>query len=543
MTWILLISALVFALAFRWYGRFLDRRFQILPARKTPAHVQQDGVDFVPSRASVVFGHHFSSIAGAGPIVGPILAGLYFGWGPTWMWILLGAIFVGGVHDYGSAFISVRNRGKTLAESARSLIGPTTGNLILLFVLLTLIYLIVVFLDLTAATFEATPAVATSSGWFVVVALIFGLTLRKTSMPFWAQLLVFVPLTWFGLALGHWFPADWGSRDLWVGLLLAYCFLAAVLPVNVLLQPRDFLSATFLYGLIVFGLGGALLAIDQPVELAFFSGWETEAAGPLVPILFTTVACGACSGFHSVVASGTTARQLNTETDVRRIGYGGMLVEGLLAVFALATLAILRPDQLQQTGSNAVQIFATGSSVFMARLGIPPVWGLTFASLAVAAFLLTTLDTCTRLGRFILEELCGCQNTLTRWAGTAAVLVLPAALSFTTIDGQPVWRAVWLLFGATNQLMAALSLVTVLVYLKRRRIKYGFLLVPAVLMVVMPLTALFLIVRAQGGLSLLGLLALGMIILGCVVVTMAARSVFKSRKHLKPLGADLSPEV
>ncbi|KAF0095665.1 MAG: carbon starvation protein [Puniceicoccaceae bacterium 5H] len=541
MTWLLLISAVLFALAYRWYGNFLNRRFRLDRDRLTPAFDQQDGVDFVPTRASVVFGHHFSSIAGAGPIVGPILAGMYFGWGPTWLWIVLGSIFVGGVHDFGAAFISVRNRGKTIAESAKTLIGPQTGRLFLVFVLLALIYVIIVFLDLTAATFQATPAVATASGWFVAVALLFGWVLRQSKLPFWAQLLIFVPLTWAGLAVGQFFPADLiNQRETWVLLLLGYCLIAATLPVSVLLQPRDFLSATFLYGLVVLGLGGTLLSFGQPIHLDVFTGWKSEQAGMLMPVLFITVACGACSGFHSIVASGTTARQIESEGDVRKVNYGAMLVEGLLAVFALATLAILGPDELAGTGNNAVKIFATGAAKFMAQIGVPPSWGATFASLAVTTFLLTTLDTCTRLSRFLVEELVGQRNQMTRWLGTVTVLIAPGALAFTTIDGQPVWKAVWPLFGATNQLMAALALVTVLVYLKRNRIRYGFIVVPALIMIVMPLAALFLIWQEQGTFSLLGAIALGMIALGLVVVAMAARTVLRREPDAPALDDGLS---
>ncbi|MDP0499776.1 MAG: carbon starvation CstA family protein [Verrucomicrobiota bacterium JB022] len=542
MTWLLLLSAVLFALAYRWYGRFLNRRFGLQNERRTPAHDQQDGVDFVPTRTSVVFGHHFSSVAGAGPIVGPILAGLYFGWGPAWMWVVFGSIFVGGVHDYGAAFISVRNKGKTIAECAKTLIGPQTGRLFLLFVLLALIYVIIVFLDLTAATFQATPAVATASGWFIAVAVAFGWVLRRSKLPFWAQLLIFVPLTWLGLALGQWFPADlFNQRGTWVALLLGYCFVAAILPVNVLLQPRDFLSATFLYGLVILGVGGTLLSFGQPVHLEVFRGWESETAGPLMPVLFITVACGACSGFHSIIASGTTARQLNEEADVRRVGYGAMLVEGMLAVFAIATLAILGPEQLAATGQNAVSIFAVGASQFMNKLGVPVTWGTTFASLAVTTFLLTTLDTCTRLGRFLLEELLGQRSRATRWLGTVAVLAGPAALAFTTIDGQPVWKAIWPVFGATNQLLAALALVTVLVYLKRRQIRYGFVIVPALVMTVMPLLSLYLTWRDQGTFSLMGGISLGMIVLGVIVVTMAVRTIIRPEPNAARPEASLSP--
>lgn len=520
---LLLLSLVFFALAYRYFGRFMDRRCGIDDARPTPAHTLKDGVDYVPARSSILFGHHFSSIAGAGPIVGPILAGMYFGWGPTWIWILLGAAFVGGLHDYGSAYISTRTGGKSIAEAMRNIVGQRTGRLFALFVLLALIYVIIVFLDLTAATFSQTPEVATASGWFITMALLFGWILRRSKLPFLAAIGLFVPLTYLGLALGHFFPAPLLESQTWALIVLGYCFVAAILPVQTLLQPRDFLSSTFLYLLMATGLAGVLFS-RHDLQIAAFSGWNHPQAGTLIPILFITVACGACSGFHSIVSSGTTSKQLSRESDIRRINYGAMLVEGVLAVFALGTLAIL--SQAEQTAAGTpVAIFASGAAKFMGSLGLPIELSREFTLLAVSTFLLTTLDTCTRLSRFILEEFMGIRSNRTRLLGTAAVLVLPALAAFQTINGQPAWKAIWPLFGATNQLMAALALLTFLVFLKSARIRYGFVYPAAAIMVVMPLSALALMTAQHGVLSLLGGISFGMLLLGGFVTFMSVRYI------------------
>ncbi len=532
MTELLLFSLLFFALAYRYFGAFMDRRCEVDDARPTPAHALEDGVDYVPTRAAILFGHHFSSIAGAGPIVGPILAAMYFGWGPTWLWILLGAAFVCGVHDYGAAYVSARTGGKSIAEAMRVIVGQGTGRLFALFVLLALLYVVIVFLDLTATTFATTPSVATASGWFVWVALLFGWAMARTRLSFAAAILIFVPLTYAGLAAGHFFPAPDIGKNAWAALILAYCFVAAILPVQVLLQPRDFLSSTFLYLLMAAGVVGVFLA-GEPIRIGLFAGWHHPQAGSLVPILFITVACGACSGFHSMVASGTTSKQLDRERDIRRVNYGAMLVEGVLAVLALGTIAILTLDERTAAGTP-VAIFAEGASRFMGALGIPAALGREFSLLAVSTFLLTTLDTCTRLSRFLLEEFLQRRDLLTRWGGTAAVLVIPALAVFQTIDGKPAWQAVWPLFGSTNQLMAALALLTFLVFLKSSRIRYGFVIPAAAVMVLMPLSSLALMAADKGPLSLLGGIASGMFLLGGFVTVMAVRFVLANAAPAAP---------
>ena len=530
LTVLLLLSCLLCLLAYRWYGKFLSDRCQLDDHRMTPANEKEDGIDFVPARASVLFGHHFSSIAGAGPIVGPILAATYFGWGPTWAWILIGAILVGGVHDFGSTLMSVRNGGRSIADTMRSLVGEGAGKLFMLFVVLALIYVIIVFLDLTANTFAKQPAVASASGWFIVVAVIFGFLMRSGKFSLGKLAILFFPLTFAGLAVGHFFPMVELGKDFWIYATLGYCFVAAVLPVGLLLQPRDFLSAGFLYAILVVGVLGMLIS-GETLRMPAFTGWESEKLGMLVPFLFITVACGACSGFHSIVSSGTTSKQIKRESDVRRISYGGMLVEGVLAVFAMGCVAVLTISE-RETGGTPVGLFAAGAAKFFGAVGIPTILGAEFAMLAISTFLLTTLDTCTRLTRFLIEELFAWRNETSRYLGTLLALVLPAILvfqQFPAADGslQPAWKAIWPLFGATNQLLAALALLTFVVFLKASKVGYGFALLPAVVMMVMPMIALALMAWEHGLGSLIGGTSGAMFLLGFFLMGSSWRSLAK----------------
>ncbi len=529
---ILLISCLLCWLAYRFYGNFLSVRCKLNDGKETPAVEKEDGIDYSPTRTSVLFGHHFSSIAGAGPIVGPILAATYFGWGPTWIWILIGAILVGGVHDFGSTLMSVRNGGRSIADTMRGLVGEGAGKLFMLFVILALVYVIIVFLDLTANTFAKQPAVATASGWFILVAVLFGVLMRRASFSLGKLGLVFFPLTFAGLAVGHFFPMIDLGKDFWIYAILGYCFVAAVLPVGLLLQPRDFLSAGFLYAILGFGVVGMLTA-NESIQMPAFVAWESEKLGMLIPFLFITVACGACSGFHSIVSSGTTSKQIKKESDVRRISYGGMLVEGVLAVFAMGCVAVLSISE-REAGGTPVGIFAAGAAKFFGALGIPASLGAEFAMLAISTFLLTTLDTCTRLTRFLIEELFDWRNQASRYLGTLLALALPTILVFQQFPGldgtlQPAWKAIWPLFGATNQLLAALALLTFVVFLKASKVGYGFALLPAVVMIVMPMTALVLMVQKFGVQTLLGGTACAMLVLGFFLMITSWKALTKNQ--------------
>ena len=527
---LILISATFLITFYIWYGNFLEFRCRIDPASKTPACEIDDGVDFVPTRASVLFGHHFSSIAGAGPIVGPIIAASIFGWLPTWIWIIVGSIFVGGVHDFGSTLMSIRNQGRSIAATCRDLIGERTGKIFLLFVTIALVYVIIVFLDLTVSGFINEPAVATSSVWFIAVALLFGFSIRRIHISYKIMVPFFVVLTYLGLLVGVQFPAPAFDKKVWLMFVLIYCYFAAILPVGVLMQPRDFLSATFLYAIMGLGMIG-VITYDGDFDLPAYTSFAPAQFSYMVPFLFITVACGACSGFHSIVCSGTTSKQVRTERDVKKVAYGAMLFEGLLAVFALACVGVSGGIGVD----GPVAAFAKGSAFFFGALGLPEEIGIIFSTMAVSTFLLTTLDTCTRLIRYLLEELLDWRGGWSRYVGTLLVLIVPAmaaSKTFTAADGieVAVWKAIWPLFGSTNQLLAALSLITFVAFLKYHRIAFGFVIIPTAIMILMPFLALFTMLFQHGPFSILGGISLCMVLLGMYVIFMSIRFLFVSPK-------------
>ncbi|MFC1545475.1 carbon starvation protein A, partial [Gemmatimonadota bacterium] len=438
---LLLLLALIALLAgYLFYGRFLTRKLGIDPERITPAHTREDGVDYVPARAPVLFGHHFASIAGAAPIIGPVTAAV-FGWVPVLLWVLIGSIFLGGTHDMSSLVASIRHRGNSIGEIIEENIGITGKTFFLIFALATLILVIAVFAAIVARTFTENPAAASSSILFILLAVAFGQVLHRMKLPLGASTLVGVILLFLCVWLGLEFPLQAGGT-LWIWLLMGYIFIASITPVWALLQPRDYLNSFLLFAL----LGGAVVGIvvQQPViRLPAFTGFSNDQLGFIFPVLFVTVACGAISGFHSLVASGTTAKQLNTERDARIVGYGGMLTEGLLAVVALATAAVLTSgDYAARFAAGPITVFSEGIGGFASSLGIDPVVGTSFAALAVSAFALTTLDTGTRLGRYAFSELfthttAGVDSrtppawTQNRWIVTALIVVASAALALS----------------------------------------------------------------------------------------------------------------
>ncbi|MFH1277085.1 MAG: carbon starvation CstA family protein [Candidatus Eisenbacteria bacterium] len=525
------LAVFAFALAYRFYGAWLSRRFDLDDTRPTPSNTMGDGVDYVPTRAPVLFGHHFSSIAGAGPIVGPIIAGLAFGWVPALLWIVLGSIFIGGVHDFASMVASIRNRARSIAEIARLHMSRTGYILFLIFIWLALVYVLIVFLDLTSTTFAADGAVATSSLAFIGLAVLLGFALNRLRARLGPVTALFLVLLFGALVLGAKAPLSLpgiqGSpKRTWDLLLLAYCFVASVTPVWALLQPRDYLSSFLLYGSIVGGFVGILIG-GIPVTYPAFTGLHAKI-GPLFPILFITVACGACSGFHSIVASGTSSKQLAREGDAKRIGYGAMLVEGVLAVIALGAVMILAPGS-SLAGTNPMAVFAGGMGRFLSAIGIPESMGAHFGFLALSTFLLTTLDTCTRISRYIFQELFGIPGAGGRAFGTAFSLALPLVFVFvalTDAEGNPVpaWRAIWPVFGATNQLLAGLALLVASLWLRRSGKKALFTLVPMVFMVVMTLWALGILILGGGQTGIVRAIAVVLFLLALVLVAQAWRA-------------------
>ncbi|HMN97652.1 MAG TPA: carbon starvation CstA family protein [Phycisphaerales bacterium] len=492
---IVLASATVLAVAYVTWGRLLARLFRLDGAAPVPSETLRDGVDFEPTPTRYLFGQHLSAIAAAGPIVGPILAGAAFGWAPALAWILVGCIFVGGVHDLGALIASVRHRARSIAEVVREHMSGRAYLLLLAFIYIALIYIIVAFADIVAASFVGVqrledgsevlgPGIASTSVIYLFIAMAMGVALRRFRVPLWVATSVALPAVAASIALGQALPLDLetlagvgpvGGRRLWAVLLLAYCLIAGAIPLWLLLQPRGHLGGWFMYAALFGGGAGLVIASltgRATIEYPAFRGFVDAGGAPLVPILFITIACGACSGFHCLIASGTTSKQLRSERDALTVGYGAMLVEGMIAIVALCCVMVLSVDAARGLQPN--EIFARGLGSFVSVFGIPAAIAISFALLAFTTFVYDTLDVCTRLGRFIVQELTGLSGRSGRWIGTSVTAALPLLFIFTTptdAEGNPVpaWRLFWPLFGASNQLLAALALAGVTVWLWRTR--------------------------------------------------------------------------
>ncbi len=534
---VFVLSIIVFIIAYRFYGRFLNRHFEIDDNRVTPSHTDYDGVDKVPTKTAVLLGHHFSSIAGAGPIVGPIIAAVAFGWVPAILWIIIGSIFIGGVHDFSSLVASIRHKARSIAEIAKEYMTPMSYKLFLIFIWLSMVYILIVFVDLTSSTFVAHGEVASSSTFFILLAIVFGIVLYRYKISLVRASLVFVPLVFVAVWLGHQFPLGLESLPeyfqsnpgrVWNIVLIIYAFVAAISPVWILLQPRDYLSSFLLYATLLGAFTGIIFG-GFDFQYPAFTTWSDINRGTLFPILFITIACGACSGFHSIVASGTTSKQLNCETDARKIGYGAMLIEGLVAVISLFTVAMLmkNDDMINQA---PLAVFGAGMGSFLSVIGIPLEVGISFGILAVSTFLLTTLDTSTRLARYILEELLNLNGKKTRYYSTAATLIVPIIFTFITLYDNmgnpiPAWKAVWPVFGATNQLLAGLALLVVYVWQKRKGKQTIFILLPMIFMLSMTLWALTQLIY-QSGFTSIGIISAILLVLAVILVFEAVKIVF-----------------
>ncbi len=531
--YLLLLALILFAVAYLFYGKFVANRLGLDPARPTPAHTMTDGVDYVPARVPILFGHHFASIAGAAPIIGPITAAV-FGWIPVYLWILFGSIFIGGVHDTSAIVASIRHQGKSIGEIIEEHVGESGKKLFLIFAWSTLILVIAVFTIVVAKTFVSVPASATASVLFLLLALLFGAAVYRYHIHVGLATLIGVTLLFISVYLGILFPIKL-SNSVWIYILLGYIFVASVTPVWILLQPRDYLNSFLLYALIL----GAVLGIfigNPKIQLVTYTQFHTDL-GYLFPILFVTVACGAISGFHSLVGSGTTAKQLDKEPDARIIGYGGMLTEGLLAVVSLTAAAVLLKSNyaafLSKTGGGPIALFSTSVGNFMAALGIPIHVGKTFAALAVSAFALTSLDTATRLSRYAFQEFfekegVAKQSVLAtnRFIGTTVSVFFGGALA---LSGQ--WKAIWPIFGSANQLLAALALLAVSVWLAQLGTKNAFTRWPMYFMFLVTLTALvsLIIKNALGKNFLLMGMAIVLFLVAVVLALQAYNSMKKGR--------------
>ena len=522
-----------FVVAYYFYGGFLKRVFKVDPNRPTPAHTQYDGIDYVPTPRIVLFGHHFASIAGPGPIVGPIMAA-YFGWLPALIWILIGCVFVGAFHDFASLVMSVRNKGRSISYIMEKMMGYTGRMFFLIFCCACLVLIVGIFTILIAGMFTQIPAVATASLLFIAMAPLFAVSSNKLGLGLKKSSFIFVPLVFLTVLIGNLFPLDlingfgWSKESatsFWIAVLAIYVFAASVVPVQWLLQPRDYLNSYLLYGMLALGFV-SILAYNPDIKLSAFNGWSAVTADgnmtDMIPALFIFIACGACSGFHSLVASGTTSKQLNSEKDILPIGYGGMILEGVLGVMALVAVMSMEPATFVELGKNQPMAFATGIASFSAVIGIPEVYAKVFISLAISAFMMTSLDTATRLGRFLWQELfmprtqkideeseAETDNDVVaepvELAPWRKVITNPFLAAFIIVGLSIVMAltgsaaSIWPIFGASNQLMAALTFLAITLYLMIKGTYWLISFIPMVLMMVMSLWGIVQVVGQQWG--------------------------------------------
>lgn len=483
---LILLAIVIFVVAYLTYGRYLAKTWGIDPSRKTPAHELEDGVDYCPAKTPVLMGHHFSSIAGAGPINGPIQAA-FFGWLPCFLWIVIGGIFFGAVQDFGSIFVSIRHEGKSLGEVIEENIGHKSRVLFTVFAWLVLLLVIAAFADIVANSFTGSAAngsVATASMLFIVLAIGFGFAVYRKNAPMVVASVVGVILLAVCVAIGLAFPIEL-PKTFWIIFVFIYIMVASVTPVWILLQPRDYLSSFLLYFMIiaaVIGIFGAHPDIQIPAYIGFH-----VSNNYMFPTLFITIACGAISGFHSLIGSGTTSKQLDNEKDALMVGYGSMLIECVLAVISLIAVATLTSDgQFAAAGfGSPTVVFASAISGFFAQLGLSEgavSATYTIIALAVSCFCLTSLDTATRLGRFMFQEL---------FAGTKVGKQMKlenmyVATGITALCGFALCLAgyakVWPLFGACNQLVAVPAFLAIGTYLKKQGKNNKMLHIPIIFM-------------------------------------------------------------
>ena len=522
---LLIISIAILVVGYIFYGGWLSKKWGVDPNKVTPAHTMEDGVDYVPAKAPVLMGHHFSSIAGAGPINGPIQAAV-FGWVPVALWVLIGGIFFGGVHDFGALFASVRNKGKSIGTVIEDSIGLKAKRLFLIFAYLTLLLVVAAFASIVANTFKATflengavdiaassanASTAMISIFFIVLAIFFGFFVYRRNAPLGVSTIIGVALIAVAMVVGlKWHPL-YLSYETWMIICGIYILVASVTPVWILLQPRDYLSSFLLYGMMILAVVGIVGCHPSIDTMPAFTGFKDTLAptgssiGYLFPALFVTIACGAISGFHSLVGSGTTAKQLNREQDAQPIAYGGMLIESALAIISLCAVAYIWKDYADGTTVVPTAVFAGGLSAMLGELFGAGAQSVTYSLLilAVSAFCLTSLDTATRLARYMFQEfwmkpgesikdMTGARKVLTNpYVATAITVVIGIALGMTG------YAKIWALFGAANQLLAALGLLAVAAWLGKIGRNNKMFLFPMAFMLIVTLTSLVFTIITQ----------------------------------------------
>ncbi|MEN6411770.1 MAG: carbon starvation CstA family protein [Veillonellales bacterium] len=546
---LLCIALLVCASGYFIYGRWLTKIWGIDPQARTPAYRFEDGNDYVPSSKYTVFAHQFSSITGAGPVTGPIIAAM-FGWVPVMLWLMIGGIFFGAVQDFSALYASVKNEGKSMGMLIEKYIGRTGKQMFLLFSWLFTLLIIAAFVDIVASTFNgfgangslATPnaAAASISMLYIVVAIFFGLFLKKVPLAEKPKLAVGILLILGMLAAGIAYPLYF-TKTTWVYVVFAYMFMAAVMPMWLLMEPRDYLSSFLLLGMIASGVIGVIFT-NPTIELPAFSGFEVSGK-PMFPILFITIACGAVSGFHSLVSSGTSSKTISNEKDMLFVGYGSMLVETILAVVALIVVGAAATGGVMPKGTP-FQIFSASVGNFMSMFGLSRHVATCVITMCVSALALTTLDSVGRIGRMCFQELfTGDTTEPAKMSPVQRVLTNKYfATLITLFFGYLLclggYMNVWPLFGAANQLCSALVLIALAVFLKVTGRQGKMLYIPMCFMFVVTLLALLMSIYGivnkilyTGGFSFLTdglqlIVAIALITLSLLIASTSVRKLF-----------------
>lgn len=554
-------------LGYRFYGSFIEKKL-IKPDDKypTPAVTHNDGVDYSPAKTSMLFGHHFSSIAGAGPIIGPLIGVTFFGWLISSIWILVGSVFIGAVHDYTSMMLSVRNKGKSIADIAGFSLGARSKNVFAIFLWIALVLVVAAFGDATAQTLVKKPQIVIPTFGLILLAIFFGNLVYKMKVPLLIGTVISLVLLGFLVYLGELFPIvlpdtllGMSNLRFWFWALIIYAFFASVVPVWILLQPRDYISSWLLY--IGLGLGFLGLIIAAPkIQAPALVTTNSPSQGPIWPMLFVLIACGAVSGFHSLVSSGTTSKQLAREGLGKKIGYGSMILEAVLAIMVVMIAAsalswdpaaaksqfglqYLMKSAAAGGGGGPIVAFAVGFGRIAQSLpGISLVVGTYFGMLMLNAFVITTLDTATRLGRFLVTETGGPKvKTLNnRWF--ASFITAGAAGLIASTGGI---KTIWPVFGATNQLVAALALVIVSAYLIGVKKPGIYTIIPAIFMLLTTIAALLYKMTEffiSGGANNIVLGVISLILVGLsIYIVLEARDILLFMKGKREPLKDIHP--
>ena len=525
---LLVVGCVILIVGYVTYGKWLAEQWGIDENRVTPAHELEDGNDYVPAKAPVLMGHHFSSIAGAGPINGPIQAAV-FGWVPVLLWVLIGGIFFGAVHDFGALFASIRHKGQSIGEVIEDSMGTSAKRLFIIFSYLTLILVVAAFASIVANTFKATydesgvlDKVASSANastamisiLFILVAIVFGFLVYRRNAGLGLSTVIGVAAIVLCMAIGLNFHPLYLNGTTWMIIVGIYITIASVTPVWILLQPRDYLSSFLLYGMMIVAVVG-IVGAHPTIDIPAFTGFVDQATngsgvslGTLFPALFITIACGAISGFHSLVGSGTTAKQLDNERDARPIAYGGMLIECALALISLCAVGYIWKEYVPGGVTTPTAVFATGISRMCAT--IPFLAGAehviySLLILAVSAFCLTSLDTATRLARYMFQEFwLNPGEDVSSVTGFRAILVKPIVATLITVVlgiflGLNGYANIWALFGAANQLLAALGLMAVATWLGQIGKNNKMFFIPMFFMLIVTICSLLLTIKTNLG--------------------------------------------